>query len=124
MRKTMLIVTAVAAAAHFLGGCSERNVSYRSDVQPIMAANCDGCHAPGKPGLEASGFNTTSHEGLLRGGKFGALIKPGDAFTSAFNMVVEGRVHSSIHMPHGREKLPDRDVETLKIWVKQGAKNN
>jgi cytochrome c len=124
MRKTMLILTAAAATAHVLGGCSQRTVSYRNDVQQIIAANCNECHAPGKPGFEASGFNTTTYEGLLRGGKFGALIKPGDPFTSAFNMVIEGRVHSSIHMPHGREKLPDRDIETLKLWVQQGAKNN
>jgi hypothetical protein len=123
MRTTILIVTA-AAAAHLLGACSEKTASFRNDVQPILASKCNECHATGRPGFAASGFNTTSYEALLRGGKFGALIKPGDPFTSAFNMVVEGRVHSSIHMPHGREKLSERDIETLKLWVKQGAKNN
>ena len=124
MRRTTLIATAVTSGALFLGGCSPKEVSYHTNVQPILAANCHECHAPGKPGFQASGFDTTSYETLLRGGRFGALIKPGDALTSAFNMVIEGRVHSSIRMPHGREKLADRDVEILRNWVKQGAKNN
>jgi hypothetical protein len=124
MLKSLVLNTAIMASAIALTGCSPRNVSYSRDVQPIFAKNCSECHAPGKPGFEASGFDTTSHLTLLKGGKFGALIKPGDAFTSALNMLVEGRAHPSIRMPHGREKLPDRDIETLKVWVNEGAKNN
>jgi hypothetical protein len=123
MRKAMLVGATVAAVA-VAAACSERTVSYKSEVQPILAANCYECHAPGKKGFEVTGFDTTSYEALLRGGKFGALIRPGDAFTSTFNMVVEGRVHSSIQMPQGRQKLSEGDVETLKTWVRQGAKNN
>ena len=119
-----IIAVFVSAAGVVLAGCGEKNVSYKSDVQPILAANCNECHAMGKPGFEARGLDTTSYQSLMRGGKFGALIKPGDPLTSAFNMVVEGRVHSSIRMPHGREKLADRDVNTLNSWVKQGAQNN
>jgi hypothetical protein len=27
-------------------------------------------------------------------------------------------------MPHGRAKLPDKEIEILKVWVNEGAKNN
>jgi hypothetical protein len=50
--------------------------------------------------------------------------KPGDAFTSALNMLVEGRVDKSIRMPHGRDKLSNEDIAVLKAWVNEGAKNN
>lgn len=50
----------------------------------------------------------SSYDTVMKGGKFGPLVKPGDAFTSAFNMLVEGRAHPSIRMPYGREKLSDR----------------
>jgi hypothetical protein len=113
-----------AAAALAVGGCSPAGVSYNKDVQPILAKNCSECHAPGQKGFEASGLDTTSYQTLMKGGKFGPLVKPGDALTSALNMLVEGRVHSSIQMPHGRAKLPDKDIETLKVWVNEGAKNN
>jgi len=117
---------AFAIAALLLTACSASlsNVSYSKDVQPILTKNCSECHAPGKPGFEASGLDATGYASLMKGGKFGALVRPGDALSSALNMLVEGRAHSSIKMPHGKEKLADKDIETLKVWVNEGAKNN
>jgi hypothetical protein len=112
------------AAALSVAACAPSGVSYNKDVQPILAKNCSECHAPGQKGFEASGLDTTSYQALMKGGKFGSLIKPGDALSSALNMLVEGRAHSSIQMPHGRAKLADKDIETLKVWVNEGAKNN
>lgn len=119
---TRCSLAAVAVLA--MAGCTPSGVSYSKDVQPILAKNCAECHAPGQKGFVASGLDTTSYQNLMKGGKFGPLIKPGDALTSALNMLVEGRVHASIQMPHGREKLPAKDIETLKVWVNEGAKNN
>ena len=113
-----------AVALLAVGACAPSGVSYNKDVQPILARNCSECHAPGQKGFEASGLDTTSYQTLMKGGKFGQLVKPGDALSSALNMLVEGRAHSSIQMPHGRAKLPDKDIETLKVWVNEGAKNN
>jgi hypothetical protein len=113
-----------AVTALMVAGCSPSGVSYSKDVQPILAKNCSECHAPGQKGSVASGLDTTNYQSLMKGGKFGPLVKPGDALTSALNMLVEGRVHASIQMPHGREKLPAKDIETLKVWVNEGAKNN
>ena len=118
--RCLLAAVAVLAVA----ACSPSGVSFNKDVQPILAKNCSECHAPGQKGFEASGLDTTGYQSLMRGGKFGQLIKPGDALSSALNMLVEGRAHPSIRMPHGREKLPDKDIEILKVWVNEGAKNN
>jgi hypothetical protein len=74
--------------------------------------------------LAACAPSGVSYQALMKGGKFGPLVKPGDALTSTLNILVEGRAHSSIRMPHGREKLPDKDIDTLKAWVNEGAKNN
>lgn len=124
MGKKLILGTAVVIGAALLTACSLRNVSYSKDVQPILSKNCSECHVPGKPGHEASGLDTSSYQSLMKGGKFGSLIKPGDAFTSTLNMLVEGRAHSAIRMPHGKEKLADKDIATLKVWVNEGAKNN
>ena len=113
-----------AAALLAAAGCSPSGVSYSKDVQPILAKNCSECHAPGKEGFTASGLDVTSYQALMKGGKFGQLIKPGDALSSTLNMLVEGRAHASLRMPHGREKLPDKDIEILKVWVNEGAKDN
>jgi Planctomycete cytochrome C len=122
--KRLVCGAAVASSAAILVACGPGTVSYSRDVRPILDKHCLECHVPGQKGQEASGFDLTSYDTLMKGGKFGPLIKPGDAFTSALNMLVEGRVDKSIRMPHGRQKLGDRELETLKLWVNQGAKNN
>jgi cytochrome c len=107
-----------------LGACSPRNVSFSADVQPILKQNCLECHVPGGPGYVASGFDMSSYEAFMKGGKFGSFVTPGDPFGSNLIILVEGRAHPSIRMPHGREKLGDREIEVLKVWVQEGAKNN
>ena len=113
-----------AAAVFAVAACSPSGVSYNKDVQPILAKNCSECHTPGQKGFAASGLDTTNYQSLMKGGKFGPLIKSGDALSSSLNMLVEGRAHPSIQMPHGRAKLPDKDIAILKVWVNEGAKDN
>ena len=113
-----------AVAVLAVAACAPSGVSYNKEVQPILAKNCSECHTPGQKGFVASGLDTTSYQSLMKGGKFGQLVKPGDALSSALNMLVEGRAHPSIQMPHGRAKLPDKEIEILKVWVNEGAKNN
>ena len=114
----------IIASAFTLGACSPGNVSFSREVQPILKARCLECHVPGGAGYAASGFDMSSYETLMKGGKFGKLVIPGDPLTSTLNMLVEGRADPSIRMPHGRGKLPDREIEILRVWVKEGAKNN
>lgn len=115
---------AIVACLSLLAACSPRNVSFSADVQPVLKKYCLECHVPGGTGYLASGFDMSSYEALMKGGKFGALVIPGDPLTSTLNMLVEGRADPSIHMPHGREKLSDRETEILRVWVQEGAKNN
>jgi hypothetical protein len=122
--KTVKKCSLAAVALRAVAACAPSGVSYNKEVQPILAKNCSECHAPGQKGFEASGLDITSYQALMKGGKFGPLVKPGDALSSSLNMLVEGRAHSSIQMPHGREKLPAKDIEILKVWVNEGAKNN
>jgi hypothetical protein len=114
----------ILACLSMLAACSPRNVSFSADVQPILKEYCLECHAPGGSGYVASGFDMSSYDSVMKGGRFGALVIPGDPLTSTLNMLVEGRAHPSIHMPHGRKKLTGRETEILRAWVQEGAKNN
>jgi len=107
-----------------LGACASRHPGFSADVRPILDRYCLECHAPGGAGFEASGFDMSSYESLMRGGKFGPFVVPGDPLSSNLIILVEGRAHPSIRMPHGREKLSDREIEVLRAWVQDGAKNN
>jgi hypothetical protein len=100
-------------------------VSFRSDVAPIIEKHCVGCHIPGKPGTEASGFVVDSYAALMKGTKFGPVVLPGDPVSSTLIRLVEGRADPSINMPHGQgDKLSATEIATLRAWVQQGAKND
>jgi len=115
---------AMLSGLFLLAACASREVGYSADVRPILEKYCLDCHVPGGAGHAASGFDMSSYESLMRGGNFGPFVIPGDPLTSTLNMLVEGRADPSIRMPHGRGTLTDREIETLRAWVQEGAKNN
>ena len=124
---TIRVVVPALLGALLLGACSkaEPEVSYSADVQPLLASRCGGCHTPGQAGYESSGLSTVSYEALMKGTRFGAVVIPGDALTSALTMLIEGRADPSIRMPHG-DLPPLSAAEQLIVrkWVEQGARNN
>ena len=107
-----------------LAACAPKDASFSADVQPILKKYCLECHVPGGAGHAASGYDLSSYEGVMKGGKFGPFVVPGDAFSSNLVVLIEGRADPSIRMPHGREKLSDREIEVIKAWIEEGAKNN
>ena len=116
----LLIFSAYAFSAQ-----TQDEVSYKRDVRPIIHDYCLNCHRPGGKGYEKSGLDMRSYKSLMKGTRFGTVIKPGDSFTSVFIQVIEGRVHSSIKMPFGMSGgLAKDEIEIMKRWVQQGAKNN
>ncbi len=119
MRKGLLGSVVLIAAATSAVACGPRdvNVSYAKDLEPILMKRCSGCHAPGQQGFTASGLDTTSHAALMKGGKYGTLVKPGDEFTSARKLLFTGK-------SHGRKQLSVDELGIFKVWVCEGAKNN
>jgi hypothetical protein len=124
MTTGILRASALLAAASLLASCGQKEISYRADVQPILKQFCLECHADGGDGYAKSGLSMTSHESLMKGTQFGAIVKPGDSLGSVLIQLVEGRADPSIKMPHGKAALPKAQIEVLKQWVAQGAKNN
>ena len=113
-------------AAAFLGGCTgDKTVSYAKDIQPILNKHCIECHTQDGDGLKASGLDMGSYAGLMKGTKFGPVIKPGDGLSSTLVILVEGRADPSIKMPHGISNfLSNDETRMLRNWIDQGAKNN
>jgi len=113
-----LIMMLVMAA-----GCS-RDISFKKDIAPILERNCQVCHTKGRAGYVKSGFSVTSYEDIMKGTKFGPVIIPNSSLTSSLVMLIEHRADPSISMPHGRAPLPRQDIELIKQWIDQGARNN
>ena len=115
-----------------LAGC-EQQVSYTEDVQPILFASCLSCHDKDSEGYLNSGFSLDSHDAVMKGTKFGPVVVAGSAESSSLYLVVAHKTSPEIHMPphtddalaEGRGvSLTDEQIETVKLWIDQGALNN
>jgi hypothetical protein len=122
--QTFLSAFALAAVAWCGAASAQEQVSYKLDVQPILQSRCVECHEPGGQGYEASGLDLTSYQGLMKGTKHGAIVVPGDPLTSNLLVLVEGRASPTVRMPHNQRPLLKQQTEILRLWVKQGAKDN
>ena len=120
----LLSASLLVAVASSEARAAEEQVSYKLDVQPIIQSRCTSCHQPGGEGYQASGLELTSYQGLMKGTKHGAIVVPGDPLTSNLMVLVEGRAHPKVRMPHGQRPLLKQQTEILRFWVKQGAKDN
>lgn len=127
---TKLYFLLVLITPLFLMGCDGGEkvlpkISYSKQVIPILQTHCLECHVPGAPGEKASGLDVSTHQALMKGTKFGPVIKAGDSLSSTLVILVEGRADPSIKMPHGdRPALSASEIKTLRQWIDQGAMNN
>ena len=122
--RTLFSATVLVTAAWSGAAAAEEQVSYKLDVQPILESRCSSCHQPGGEGYQTSGLDLTSYQGLMKGTKHGPIVVPGDPLTSNLIVLVEGRAHPEVRMPHGQRPLLKQQTEILRLWVKQGAKDN
>ena len=119
-------LTALSLLPLAMVACSgEPAVSFSQDVKPIIDKNCIECHQAGGEGEVASGFDMASYDGLIKGARFGPMIIKGDAEGSNMIVLMEGRADPSISMPHGQQKsISKADIQTIRLWIEQGARNN
>ena len=120
----MMSAMATSLAAVLLSACGQHEVSYQKEVLPILKGNCFECHTPGGSGYEKSKLDMSTYDTLMKGTQFGPVVKPGDGLTSVLVMLIENRADSSIHMPYQRNLMSQQNIDTIKTWVNQGAKNN
>lgn len=121
----IVALAALTFSASAIADPDRHEVSYNKEVAPVIHDYCLNCHEPGGQGYEKSGLDMRTYQSLMKGTRFGSVIKPGDSFTSILIQVVDGRVHAAIKMPYGMEGGLAKDkINLLKKWVNQGAKNN
>lgn len=128
MKLQNLAICSLVAMALVTAACAskqEATVSYSADVAPLLEKYCQACHMPGQLGYQASGFDLQGYDSLMKGTKYGPVVLPGDPLTSALVMLIEGRADQSIKMPHaGAPQMSQQEIEIIRRWVEQGAKNN
>lgn len=92
-------------------------VDYASVDQIFRANDCVDCHDDSR--RAAAGLSLTTYESLMRGGRNGSVMKPGDSAHTMIVQVVTGQALP--HMPPGGGSLKPEEIATLKQWVDEGA---
>lgn len=118
MRKTLLIISAVALVAF---ACSKENeedlsdtcgtadVSYASDVSQILTSNCTSCH---NQQSASGGVMLHDYENVKVHAESGSLL----------GSIKHEAGYSN--MPQGQEKLPECNIAIIEAWVNDGYPNN
>jgi hypothetical protein len=113
-------------------------VSFADDVQPIFTANCalTSCHVPGNPPqgqILQAGFAYASIVGQTSGERADLeRINPMDADPTKSYLFLKitgspGIVGSSMppsDINDSRRPLTANEIQTIRLWIVQGAKNN
>jgi len=85
------------------------NPTYDANIGPILEPTCGVCH---DASTLAGGMDITTYAALMKGGKDGAVIVPGDA---AGSLLVQ--VQSEQHFAN----LSTADLDLVKQWIDAGA---
>lgn len=128
----MVVIAAIVSAGTIVLASSARpslaaepKISFEDDVVPILAGRCVSCHTPPEgQGYKESGLDLTSYEGIMKGTKFGPMIVPGNPVNSNLMHLLDWRAKPELKMPHGKKKLSVCDRNTIRTWIRQGAKDN
>jgi mono/diheme cytochrome c family protein len=97
-------------------------VSYYRDIRPIFVQNCQGCHQPAKA---SGGYVMTSHAAILKKGDTEeAPIVAGKPQESLLVAQITSRDGQPPVMPRGKEPLPELQINLIKKWIEQGAKDD
>jgi hypothetical protein len=132
MRLNVLAIALSIATVAIASGCS-KEISYSKDVKPIINTSCLECHDGKGEGSEESGLILNTYDDLMRGTKFGQVVVPGDSESSSLYRLISHKADPKIHMPpHTKDTLASKikaplnkkQIEIVKTWIDQGAKNN
>ncbi|HTO92760.1 MAG TPA: c-type cytochrome domain-containing protein [Bacteroidota bacterium] len=125
MRYTLSLLALVLTAV-VLAGCGKKSVSFKEQIQPILNARCVQCHgndvARGKIVMASYAAFMTSH--TISGKE--PLVIPGNPYQSRLYILC------STNQPHFRMppdtstvvQLSPDELELLRHWITEGAKDN
>ena len=98
-----------------------QSISYFTQIRPILQASCQGCHQPAK---SQGDYVMTAFDAMVAGGESGEVaIEPGDP-SASFLMTRITPVDGEAEMPPEGPPLADAEIDLIRRWVEQGAKDD
>ncbi len=113
------------------GSRKDDDVSYKNDVTPLLKMYCLPCHA--EENDNPSELALDSFALLMKGGKHGEAVKPGEPDASNIIRKLSENPPFGERMPmHSKRKktttppkyLSEDEIQTLAKWISQGAQDN
>lgn len=89
--------------------CDTSNVSYITDVKPVLDANCLGCHSNSLPSGSISLEGYSNVQGVANSGLLYKVINHAPGIPA---------------MPQGQPQLPSCQILKIKAWIDAGAAQN
>jgi mono/diheme cytochrome c family protein len=89
-------------------------------VHEVMKTRCLQCHN-GPTGKE--GVDFSSYESVMKGGKDGPIVKPGDPDNSLIIKAIHGS-DGIKHMPPMGDPLTEDQMKAIHEWIAAGAPNS
>ncbi|HZU39027.1 MAG TPA: PSD1 and planctomycete cytochrome C domain-containing protein, partial [Gemmataceae bacterium] len=111
-----LLLLTVAAAA-MAESAPDRETFFELKIRPVLAGTCLHCHDARK---SRSGLRVDSRAALLRGGKRGPAIVPGQPEQSLLLHALKHDSQADVAMPPGKT-LPANTVADFSHWIQAGA---
>lgn len=107
-----LMLQAVRAAPE------EAKVEFATQIKPLITSRCINCHHSGALFGE---LNLENRAMAFKKRVNGPVILPGKPDSSAFYLVLKMPPKNPKAMPPNGHRIPDKDVNLIYEWIKQGA---
>jgi len=97
----------------------DRSTVYGARIQPLFEGHCVACHGQSK---HKAGLRLDTYAGVMRGGKHGPVVKPGDPKSSELFRRVTLPQSDDDFMPADNKKpLSTSQVKLVQAWIQEGA---
>ena len=94
-------------------------IAYNSVIKPILQTKCYSCHNASK---QKGGLRMDEPERLMKGGKDGKVVQPGNAASSEMIRRLLLPISDDDHMPPKEKPQPtENQIALLHWWITNGA---
>ncbi len=97
----------------------QKEVSFARQVFPILTTKCQGCHSAT---LRSGGMVLNSYNGFKKGGSHGSPFIAGQTEQSLVLKFLSGELQP--RMPMGTDPLAPGEIELIRQWILEGAKDD
>ena len=115
----VLLVLVIPSRQRASGADSPAGVElFETRIRPVLVESCFECHSADADQIEGE-LTLDNRANVLRGGRSGAVIVPGDPDASRLLQALQYK-DAELQMPPG-EKLSDEVIADFKRWIKLGC---